>query len=85
MLRAAALLFFSRVLSSVSAAQRRDKKFSPGLFQKAAFSFISNPIGVRNFAFPAKFQPMALCYGGGPLRRSEGVWKICPARSEAEE
>ena len=28
---------------------------------------------------------MALCYGGGPLRRSEGVWKICPARSEAED
>ena len=28
---------------------------------------------------------MAPCYGAGPLRRSEGVWKICPARSEAED
>ena len=43
------------------------------------------PSAFRNFAIPAKFQPMAPLHGAGPLRRSEGVSKICPARSEAEE
>ena len=43
------------------------------------------PSALRNFAIPAKFQPMAPLRGAGPLRRSEGVSKICPARSEAEE
>ena len=57
------------------------RPFSKG---RVPFSF-TIPSAFRNFAFPAKFQPMAPLHGAGPLRRSEGVSKICPARSEAEE
>ena len=68
------------------AAQRRGSNVFARPFSKGRvpLSFMI-PSALRNFAFPAKFQPMAPLHGAGPLRRSEGVSKICPARSEAEE
>ena len=61
-------------LPLVPAAQRRGiKRFRQAFFKRPRSLSFMIPSALRNFAFPAKFQPMAPCYGAGPLRRSEGV------------
>ena len=73
-------------LPLVPAAQRRgSKRFRQAFFKRPRSLSFMIPSAFRNFAIPAKFQPMAPLHGAGPLRRSEGVSKICPARSEAEK